>query len=123
MGRVFRDKEAMSIVKANNQIHTKDIVAPFYETYKNDSTLIQRQIIDYYFWLVNDFSFIVDRTSAIFGMAGRTPYLDNKVCEIAMKLPASAKISKIMFVDSVMKFACDDFPIESRTLPTGLKKN
>ena len=30
LGRVFRDEEAMKIVKSSNQKHTKDIVAPFY---------------------------------------------------------------------------------------------
>ena len=79
LGRVFRDEEAMKLVKCKNQIHTKDIVAPFYKEYKNNSTMIQRQVIDYYFWLVRDFLHAVDRNTTMFGIEGRTPFLDKEV--------------------------------------------
>lgn len=94
LGRVMRDEEAMKLVKAPNQIHTKDIVAPFYEEYKDNSTMVQRQVIDYYFWLVRDFLHAVDRCGAMFGIECRTPFLDEKVYEVARHLPTSAKINK-----------------------------
>ena len=74
LGRVFRDEEAMKIVKCKNQIHTKDIVAPFYEDYKNNSNTVKRQAIDFYFWLVRDFLHAVDRNTMMFGLEARTPY-------------------------------------------------
>ena len=94
LGRVFRDKEAQSIVKIPNQINTKDIVKNVYDRYKDNSTLIQRQMIDYYYWLVNDFLHAVDRNTMMFGLEARTPFLDNKVYEVAKSLPTYAKINK-----------------------------
>lgn len=94
LGRVFRDEEAMKIVKCSNQIHTKDIVAPFYEEYKDNSTMVQRQVIDFYFWLIRDFLHAVDRNTMMFGLEARTPFLDKEVYEVARKLPVSAKINK-----------------------------
>lgn len=94
LGRIFRDKEAMKIVKCKNQIHTKDIVAPFYEDYKDNSNTVKRQAIDFYFWLVRDFLHAVDRNTMMFGLEARTPFLDKEVYEVARKLPTSAKINK-----------------------------
>lgn len=94
LGRIFRDKEAMKIVKCKNQIHTKDIVAPFYEEYKNNSSMVKRQAIDFYFWLVRDFLHAVDRNTMMFGLEARTPFLDKEVYEVARKLPTSAKVNK-----------------------------
>ena len=93
LGRVFRDKEAMSIIKPTNQIHTRDIVKPFYDEYKNNSTMVQRQVIDYYFWLVRDFLHAVDRNTMMFGLEARTPFLDKEVYEVARKMPTYAKIN------------------------------
>lgn len=94
LGRVYRDKEAMSIVKCPNQINTKDITAPYYEEYKNNSNVVQRQVIDFYFWLVNDFLHAVDRNTMMFSLEARTPFLDKKVYEVARQLPVNAKINK-----------------------------
>lgn len=94
LGRVFRDEEAMKIVKAKNQLHTKDIVAPFYEDYKDNTNTVKRQAIDFYFWLVRDFLHAVDRNTMMFGLEARTPFLDKEVYEVARKLPTSAKINK-----------------------------
>ncbi len=94
LGRVMRDKEAQSIVKCTNQVNTKDIVAPFYEKYEQQSNTVQRQAIDFYFWLVRDFLHAVDRNCMMFGLEARTPFLDQKVWEVARKLPVSAKVNK-----------------------------
>lgn len=94
LGRIFRDEEARRLVKPKNQVHTKDIVAPFYQEYKENSNLVKRQVIDYYFWLVKDFLHAVDRNTMMFGLEARTPFLDKEVYEVARKLPVSAKINK-----------------------------
>ena len=94
LGRIFRDVEAQKIVKLNNQIHTKDIVKPFYEEYKNQPNLVKRQVIDYYFWLVRDFLHAVDRNTMMFGLEARTPFLDRNVYEVARRLPDYAKVNK-----------------------------
>ena len=113
LGRVFRDEEAMKIVKPKNQIHTKDIVKPFYEEYKNNSTMVQRQVIDFYFWLVRDFLHAVDRSGSMFGIEARTPFLDEKVYNIARKLPVSSKINKETTKIALRKAAEKLIPNES----------
>ena len=94
VGRVFTDQEAMKIVKLDNQIHTKQIVKPYYDEYKNESNTVKRQVIDFYFWLVNDFLMAVDRNTMIFSLEARTPFLDKEVYEVARKLPFSLKVNK-----------------------------
>ena len=113
LGRVFRDEEAMKLVKCKNQIHTKDIVAPFYKEYQNNSTLIQRQVIDYYFWLVRDFLHAVDRNTTMFGIEGRTPFLDKEVYEIASKLAPNTKIDSSTTKIALRKAAETVIPNES----------
>ena len=94
VSRVFTDQEANKIVKLKNQIHTREIVKPYYEEYKNESNTVKRQIIDFYFWLVNDFLVAVDRNTMMFSLEARTPFLDKKVYEVARKLPQELKINK-----------------------------
>ena len=92
LGRIFRDEEAMKIVKLDNQINTREIVKPFYEEYKEQPNLVKRQVIDYYFWLVRDFLHAVDRNTMMFGLEARTPFLDLEVYEVARHLPDYAKL-------------------------------
>ena len=94
LGRVFRDEEAQKIVNFKNQINTKDIVAPLYQEYANQSDLVKRQVIDYYYWLVQDFLHAVDRNTMMFGLEARTPFLDKEVYEVARHLPSYAKVNK-----------------------------
>ena len=113
LGRIFRDEEAMKIVKPKNQIHTKEIVKPFYEEYKNNSGIVQRQVIDYYFWLVRDFLHAIDRCGSMFGIECRTPFLDEKVYEVARKLPMYAKIDKVTTKKALREAAKKVIPNES----------
>lgn len=94
LGRVFKDKEAMKIVKCKNQISTKEITKPIYDEYKDNSNVVKRQAIDFYFWLVKDFLHAVDRNTMMFGLEARTPFLDKEVYEVARQLPVYAKINK-----------------------------
>ena len=91
--RVFSDQEAMNIVKLKNQIHTKQITKPYYDEYKNEPDIIKRQVIDFYFCLVNDFLAGVDRNTMIFSLEARTPFLDKEVYEVARKLPKHLKVN------------------------------
>lgn len=113
LGRVFRDEEAIKIVKNKNQIHTKDIVAPYYEEYKSNSSLVQRQVIDYYFWLVHDFLHAVDRNTMMFGLEARTPFLDKEVYEVARHLPQYAKVNKETTKPALREAAKKVIPNES----------
>lgn len=113
LGRVFRDEEAMKIVKNKNQIHTKDIVAPFYKEFNENSNLVKRQVIDFYFWLVRDFLHAVDRNTMMFGLEARTPFLDKEVYEVARQLPAYAKINKETTKPALREAAKKVIPNES----------
>ena len=94
LGRVFEDKEAVSILKNKTQISTREILKPYYIAHAKDSNLVKRQIIDYYFWLVRDFLHAVDRNTMMFGLEARTPFLDDAVYSVARTLPQEAKINK-----------------------------
>ena len=94
LGRVFEDKEAVSILKNKRQISTREILKPYYKAHAKDSNLVKRQIIDYYFWLVRDFLHAVDRNTMMFGLEARTPFLDDAVYSVARTLPQEAKINK-----------------------------
>ncbi|MBR3308320.1 MAG: asparagine synthase (glutamine-hydrolyzing) [Lachnospiraceae bacterium] len=93
LGRVFSDKEALSVVKNKTQITTKEITAPYFNAHKNAPSMVKRQIIDYYFWLVKDFLHAVDRNTMMFGLEARTPFLDDVVYDVARSLPKTAKIN------------------------------
>ena len=94
LGRVFSDEEAVSIVRNKKQILTKEITAPWFQKTKGSSGMVQRQTIDYYFWLVKDFLHAVDRNTMMFGLEARTPFLDDEVYAVAKTLPTEAKINK-----------------------------
>ena len=94
LGRVFRDKDARKLVKVKNQIKTKDITKDVYDEYKNNSNMVKRQGIDFYFWLVKDFLHAVDRNTMMFSLEARTPFLDMEVYKVAKKLTTDAKINK-----------------------------
>ena len=93
LGRVFSDKEALSLVKQKEQVSTKELTAPFFDKVKEKPSMVKRQTIDYYFWLVRDFLHAVDRNTMMFGLEARTPFLDDKVYEVARSLPKAAKIN------------------------------
>ena len=113
LGRVFRDEEAMKIVNFKNQINTKDIVAPIYMEYKDSSNLVKRQVIDYYYWLVQDFLHAVDRNTMMFGLEARTPFLDKEVYEVARHLPTYAKINKETTKPALRLAAKESIPTEA----------
>lgn len=113
LGRVFRDEEAMKIVNFKNQINTKDIVAPLYMEYKDSSNLVKRQVVDYYYWLVQDFLHAVDRNTMMFGLEARTPFLDKEVYEVARHLPTYAKINKETTKPALRLAAKESIPTEA----------
>ena len=93
LGRVFRDKDAMALLKNKNQIRTKDITAPYYEQFKDCSALQKRQAIDYYFWLINDFVFAVVKSAEALGIEARFPILCKELCDVAMHLTDDMKLN------------------------------
>ena len=93
-GKVYSDQEANKIVKLNNQIKTKEITKPYYEEYKNCSDTVKRQVIDFNFWLVNDYLYAVDRNTMIFSLEARTPFLDKEVFKVASTMNLEQKVNK-----------------------------
>jgi len=94
LARVFTDKEAKSILKIDNQKSTKEILKPFYEDYRNSNDLCTRQALDFYYWLIPDFLMAADRTTMMYSIEGRTPFLDLEVYKVASSLPFNAKLNK-----------------------------
>lgn len=92
LDRVFRDDKVNTVLKNKSRLHTKQVTRKYYDRYKNSTGLQKRQIIDYYFWLVNDFVHSVTASASAFGMQARFPFLDSAVYESARTLPDSMKI-------------------------------
>ena len=112
-GAVFTDQEAKKIVKLPNQISTKEITKPIYDDYKDSPNVIKRQVIDYYFWLVNDFLMAVDRNTMMFSLEARTPFLDTEVFKVASTLPYRLKIDKTNSKIALREAAKSVIPNES----------
>jgi len=117
VGKVFTDQEANKIVKLPNQIKTKDITRPYYEEYKDESDTVKRQVIDFYFWLVNDFLTAVDRNTMIFSLEARTPFLDKEVFKVASSIPFNLKVNKETTKVALRKAAKDVIPNSSYKKP------
>ena len=113
LGRIMRDDEARKLIKCGNQIHTRDIVAPFYKPYANNSSTVKRQVIDYYFWLVRDFLHGVDRNCMMFGLEARTPFLDKEVYNVARRMKTNLKITKETTKPALREAAKKVIPNES----------
>lgn len=113
LDRIFRDKEALKLVKNKNQRATKTITKPYYDEYKFASSLEKRQVIDFYFWLVRDFLHAVDRNTMMFGLEARTPFLDDAVYNVARTLPIYAKINKQTTKVALRKAAKSVIPNEA----------
>ncbi len=113
LGRIMRDEEARKLIKCDNQIHTRDIVAPFYKTYANNSNTVKRQAIDFYFWLVRDFLHGVDRNTMMFGLEARTPFLDKEVYNVAKHMTTNLKITKETTKPALREAAKKVIPNES----------
>lgn len=117
VGKVFTDQEAKKIVKLPNQISTKEITRPYYEEYKDESDTVKRQVIDFYFWLVNDFLTAVDRNTMIFSLEARTPFLDKEVFKVASSIPFNMKVNKETTKVALRKAAKDVIPNSSYKKP------
>ena len=117
VGKVFTDGEAKKIVKLPNQISTKEITRPYYEEYKDSSDTVKRQVIDFYFWLVNDFLTAVDRNTMIFSLEARTPFLDTEVFKVARTIPFNLKVNKETTKVALRKAAKDVIPNSSYKKP------
>ena len=109
-GKVYTDQEANKIVKLKNQIKTRDITKPYYDEYKDSSNTVKRQVIDFYFWLINDYLTAVDRNTMIFSLEARTPFLDKEVFKVASTLDLEEKVNKETTKVALRKAAKDVIP-------------
>ena len=109
-GKVYTDQEANKIVKLKNQIKTRDITKPYYDEYKDSSNTVKRQVIDFYFWLINDYLTAVDRNTMIFSLEARTPFLDKEVFKVASTLNLEEKVNKETTKVALRKAAKDVIP-------------
>ncbi len=92
LDRIFWDKDAVALVNCKNQKSTLEIASPFYKRYEKCSTFKQRQALDFYFWLINDFVHCVGRSADKFGLQSRFPLLDKEVIEVAIQVPDGLKL-------------------------------
>ena len=115
LDRVFKDKDAKALIKAKGSVSTKEITAEYYEDYKNESTMRQRQAIDFYFWLINDFVHCVVKSARKFGLQARFPLLGSEVIEIATQLPDEFKLKDGMTKALFRKASKKAIPTEAHS--------
>lgn len=108
LDRIFKDKNAKKVLKRGKYLHTRQITKSCYQKYKNCSTLQQRQAIDYYFWLINDFVHAVVSSAEHFGIEARFPFLSHEVQTIAKKLSDAEKLT-IDTTKHALRCAAKDF--------------
>jgi len=96
LDRIFKDKEAKKILCGKSSIHSKKYVAECYEKYKDCSSLKQRQAIDFYFWLINDFVHCVAKSGEKWGIESRFPLLSKEVIAVGAGLPDEYKLKSGM---------------------------
>lgn len=92
LDRVFKDKDAKNLLKTEIDIKSTDVTAKYYDYYKDCSTMQQRQAIDFYFWLINDFVHCVTKSAEFFGMESRFPLLSKDIIDVAVTLPDEYKL-------------------------------
>ena len=92
LDRVFRDDMVNKYLKTPKKLNTRQVTKKYYDQYESSTNLQKRQIIDFYFWLVNDFVHSVTAGADAFGMQARFPFLDSLVYESAKNLPDNMKI-------------------------------
>lgn len=127
LGRICRDEEAKKLVILDNQVSTSSITKNVYELYHDKSDLEKRQAIDFNFYLGHNFLPAMDRNCMIFGLEARTPFLDDKVYEIAKSLKENQKVSqgktKILFRDAAeMVIPSDAYKKKKLGFPLPLKE-
>lgn len=92
IGRVFEKREVKKFLKLSNQEDVTSFTKDIFTKYRNNSTLVKKQMIDFNLWLPNDFLHAIDRCTMMFGIEARTPFLDKKVLNVASKLSLEDKI-------------------------------
>lgn len=108
LDRIFKDKNAKKILRKGKYLSTREITRSCYQNYKACSTLQQRQAIDYYFWLINDFVQSVVGSAEHFGIEARFPFLSYEVQAIAKKLTDKEKLT-INETKPALRRAAKDF--------------
>jgi asparagine synthase (glutamine-hydrolysing) len=115
LDRVFKDRDALAVIKEKKCVTTKEITAEYYEEYKDQSTMKQRQAIDFYFWLINDFVHCVAKSADRFGIESRFPLLGSEVVNIAVQLPDEFKLKDGMTKALFRKAARKAIPTDAHS--------
>lgn len=115
LDRVFKDRDALAVIKEKKCVPTKEITAEYYEEYKDQSTMKQRQAIDFYFWLINDFVHCVAKSADRFGIESRFPLLGSEVVNIAVQLPDEFKLKDGMTKALFRKAARKAIPTDAHS--------
>lgn len=108
LDRIFKDKNAKRVLRKGKYLNTREITRNCYQNYNTCSTLQQRQAIDYYFWLINDFVHSVVGSAEHFGIEARFPFLSHEVQSIAKKLTDKEKLT-INETKPALRRAAKDF--------------
>lgn len=91
----FSVAERKKVLKEPTNAPTpQELTAPYYEANRHLSQTTQMQLIDINFWMAGDINLKGDRMSAANGVEVRMPLLDQKVYEVARRIPVKWRIAE-----------------------------
>ncbi len=95
--KIFSEKEANGVVTESysHAPTVKEIVKPFYDQVKNEDDVTKMQTLDLQLWLANDIMLKADKMSMAHSLEVRVPFMDNKVMEMAAKVPTKYRVNEI----------------------------
>lgn len=91
--RVFNDIEASDVLKAPYKYGpVRESIYPLFSKVENQSELVQKQYVDFHYWMINDINLKADRMTMAHSLQLVTPIVSRDVFEVAAEIPDRLKI-------------------------------
>lgn len=91
---IFDEKDAKKIVKApyKNGPTPQEITKPYFDKVKDYDEMSKKQYLDLHLWQPNDILLKADKMTMAHCIEARVPFLENKVMDLAAKIPTEYKL-------------------------------
>lgn len=92
--KIFTELEKSTLMSSYKEyIEFTDITSPYYSKAHDYDDVSKMQFIDFHTWLRGDILLKADKMTMAHSLELRVPFLDNKVFEVANKIPTNLKIA------------------------------
>ena len=89
---IFAPEDANKILSYKDSNNFKSLTRPYYDKAKDYDDVAKMQYIDFNFWLIGDILLKADKMSMANSLEVRVPFLDKKLIESVINMPAKYKI-------------------------------